>query len=269
MTTTVSRLHPAADLPSSARVALRERPLVDVVDLAVRFCASHAGAYAKVALVVVVPAFAVSLAAAQAAGWIVGWAVALVLAALADAPFVALASRLVFSDSVRAREVVRLSARAMPGILVARAAQLVALAACGLVAGLPWLWVGPQVFFVVEVLVLERPRLRGAFARAGRIGRSRFGETLSALVLLLLVRLAFTAFADLAGREILAEVLEVKAPASPFVAGGSWLALAGWWCAVPLVASARFLVYLDVRTRTEGWDIQTRFAAIAAAGPRP
>ena len=30
-----------------ARVALRERPLLDVLDLAVRFCAAHAGAYAK------------------------------------------------------------------------------------------------------------------------------------------------------------------------------------------------------------------------------
>jgi hypothetical protein len=148
-------------------------------------------------------------------------------------------------------------------------AQLVALIACAGLAGLPWLWVGPQLLFVVEILVLERSGVRGAIRRATRIGRARFGEALSALVLLSLVRIAFTAFADLAGREVLTSLFEVKAPPSMFVTGGSWLALAGWWCAVPLVASARFLVYLDVRTRTEGWDIQTRFAAIAAAGPRP
>ena len=28
-------------------------------------------------------------------------------------------------------------------------------------------------------------------------------------------------------------------------------------------ATTRFFVYLDVRTRAEGWDIQTRFAALA------
>ena len=49
-----------------------------------------------------------------------------------------------------------------------------------------------------------------------------------------------------------------------FREGGSWLALAGWWSALPLLATARFFVYLDIRTRSEGWDIQTRFAAIAA-----
>jgi hypothetical protein len=266
--TSLAQPEVGADLPSRARVALRERPLVDVVDLAVRFCAVHAHAYAKVALVVLVPGFGLSLAVALAGGWALGWITAIALAALADAPFVALASRLVFADRVRAREVVRLSARAMPGIVAARATQLVALAGCCLLAGLPWLWIGPHLVFVVEVLVLEQPRVRGAVRRAIRIGKARFGEALSAMVLLLLVRLAFTAFADLAGGEVLTGLLELKAPPSMFVAGGSWLALAGWWCAVPLCASARFLVYLDVRTRTEGWDIQTRFAALAAAEPR-
>lgn len=257
-----------ADLPSRARVALRERPLVDVVDLAIRFCAVHAAAYAKVALVVVVPAFAVSLAAAEAGGWALGWITAIVLAALADAPFVALASRLVFTDRVRAREVVRLSARALPGIALARAAQLVVLLGCCMLAGLPWVWAGPHLVFVVEVLVLEQPHVGGAVRRAARIGKARFGEALSAMVVLLLVRAAFTAFANLAGRELCASLLELKPPPSMFVVGGSWLGLAGWWCAVPLVASARFLVYLDIRTRTEGWDVQTRFAALAAVERR-
>lgn len=265
MTAASAEAHPGGDLPSRARVALRERRLVDVVDLTVRFCAAHAGAYAKVSLVVVVPGFALSLAAAAARGWALGWTVAVLLGALADAPFVALASRLVFADSVRVREALRLGGRALPGIVGARIAQLAALLACALLAGLPWLWVGPHLYFVVEVLVLEGSALRGALARARRIGRSRFGEALSAMVLLSLVRLAFTAFADLAGREVLTGLLEVKAPPPVLAAGGSWLALAGWWCAVPVVASARFLVYLDVRTRSEGWDIQTRFAAIAAA----
>ena len=70
--------------------------------------------------------------------------------------------------------------------------------------------------------------------------------------------------ADVAGREILKSVLEMKPPPSMFREGGSWLALLGWWATLPLLQTARFFVYLDVRTRTEGWDIQTRFAAIAA-----
>ena len=33
----------------------------------------------------------------------------------------------------------------------------------------------------------------------------------------------------------------------------------------PWVATARFLQYVDGRTRADGWDIQLRFMAIAAA----
>ena len=70
--------------------------------------------------------------------------------------------------------------------------------------------------------------------------------------------------ADWAGREVLQQVLEVKPPPSMFREGWSVLALVGWWAVQPLLQTARFFVYLDIRTRTEGWDIQTRFAAIAA-----
>ena len=46
--------------------------------------------------------------------------------------------------------------------------------------------------------------------------------------------------------------------------GGGVLATLGLFAAVPYLATARFFLYLNVRTRAEGWDIQTRFAAIAA-----
>jgi hypothetical protein len=89
-----------------AHVALRERPLIDVLDLAVRFCAAHAGAYARLSLAVLAPALAASWGIARIGGWPFGWAAAVLLGAFADAPFVALASRLVFEDTVRARDAI-------------------------------------------------------------------------------------------------------------------------------------------------------------------
>ena len=55
-----------------ARVTLRERPLLDVFDLALRFCTVHARAYAKMSLAVLVPAFALSWAVAHEGGWWLG-----------------------------------------------------------------------------------------------------------------------------------------------------------------------------------------------------
>ncbi len=247
-----------------ARVALRERPVLDVLDLAVRFCATHAGAYATLALAVLVPACAVSWVIARTGGWWLGWASAAGLAALADAPFVVLASRLVFEDGVRAGDVLGTGLRALPRLAAARAAQVAALGASALMLGLPWLYLGPTLLFCVEVIVLERMGLRATFVRAHRIASARFGVALSAMVLLLALRVAAAVVADVAGREVLGGVLEIRPPPSAFRVGGSWLALLGWWMVVPLAATARFFMYLDIRTRTEGWDIQTRFAAIAA-----
>jgi hypothetical protein len=247
-----------------ARVALRERPLLDIFDLAIRFCAAHAWDYAKLSLVVLVPAFAVSWGAARLGGWWVGWGVTLVITAFAGSPFVALASRMVFADAVGTREALGIALRALPGLIGIRILQTMALAASLLLLGLPWFWVGTILLFVVEVLVLEQGGVGAALGRAQRVANAHFPDAVLTMLLLLLAPAGAAMLADVAGREILQGVLEFKPPTSMFHAGGSWLALAGWWATLPLLQTARFFVYLDIRTRTEGWDIQTRFAAIAA-----
>ena len=173
-----------------ARIALRERPLLDIVDLAVRFSAAHAAPFAKLSLVVLVPGFIASCAAGELWGWWASWVAAVVLGSFATAPFVALASRLVFADDVRAREAVVLALRAVPRLAGARAVQLLALAASALLSGLPWLWAGTTMLFVVEVSVLERAGVGASLGRAHRIASAHFGTALLAMVLLGLAPLA-------------------------------------------------------------------------------
>jgi hypothetical protein len=246
-----------------ARVALRERPLLDVLDLTFRFCAAHVLDYAKVSCAVVVPAFALSWAVARAGGWWLGWMAVLVMTSFAGAPFVALASRLVFADEVSVREALGIALRAVPRLTGVRILQLVGLGASLLLLGLPWLWAGTSTLFVVEVIVLEQTSVGASLGRAQRIANAHFGTALMAMVLLALTPVAAAVLADVAGRELLQEMLEVRSPRSMFADGGSVLALLGWWLSMPMLATARFFVYLDIRTRAEGWDIQTRFAAIA------
>src|SRR5262245_45491985 len=110
-----------------ARVALRERPLLDVFDLALRFCAAHWADYARVSCAVVVPGVLLSWAAARAGGWWLGWGATLVMTSFAGAPFVALASRLVFAEQVRVREALAVALRAVPRMVAVRLVQLLAL----------------------------------------------------------------------------------------------------------------------------------------------
>jgi hypothetical protein len=205
----------------------------------------------------------VSWALAWAGGWWLGWGAVVFLSAFADAPFVALASKLVFADEARPGEAIVASLRKLPSLMAVRFVQLLAIGVSTLMIWLPWIWLGTIMLFVVEVVVLEQASAGTALGRAQRVANANFGAAFPTMLLLLLFPIGTAMLADIAGRDILESVLEIKPPHSMFTDGGSWLALLGWWSTTPLLATARFFVYLDTRTRTEGWDIQTRFAGIA------
>ncbi len=247
-----------------AHVALRARSLLDVLDLSVRFCTVHASVYARLSLMLVLPAFAASWAIAAPLGWPIGWAAVVVMTPFVDAAFVLLASRLVFQDQVRARGVLRAAVRAWPRLTAVRLGQLLALASGLVTVGMSCIYVGPVTLFAADVALVEQARFGAAFARSRRLAVAHFGAALGMVVILLVARGGAAVVADVGGHELLETVLQVRPPLSALRTGGSVFALFGWWAMVPFLATARFFVYLDFRTRSEGWDIQTRFAAIAA-----
>ena len=247
-----------------ARLALRERSLLDVLDLSVRFVSAHKAIYLRAAAAVTLPAFAVSWAFAREAGWAWGWAGAVLLSLPSQAPFTSLASRLVFDDRVRARDALTSSLRAMPRLIVARALQLLALAAGIAFFVVPSVWVAGATLFLGEVVLLEQSPVARSFGRARRIAGTDLVGAIVGVGLFALFPVAAALLADVTGRAVLEDLLEVRAPASLWREGGSWLALVGFWLAVPFAATVRFLTYVNFRTRSEGWDIQTRFAALAA-----
>lgn len=247
-----------------ARVAFRDRAFIDVMDLALRFIVVHVRLYARVALVVLVPAIALSCGIAHLAGWVAGWVAALVLAFAAQVPFTVLASRVVFQDRVRAREVLRAALADLPRILVMRVLWALAVALSSVLLVAPAGWVATIFGFTNEVMLLERAPIGQSFARSSRVASSALPDAILGMFLAMAVPLLGVLLADLGGRQLIGELFQFRAPASVFTEGGSFLALLGWFCVVPYVATARFFVYLNVRTRVEGWDVQTRFAALAA-----
>jgi hypothetical protein len=65
------------------------------------------------------------------------------------------------------------------------------------------------------------------------------------------------------GRAVQIDLLSFPPPADALSDGGSWFALCGFFMAVPFIATARFLAYIDNRTRREAWDVQLRFTELA------
>lgn len=252
---------------ATARVAFRDRAVVDVLDLALRFLVVHARAYAKVAAIVLVPALAVGLLAGSVMGWPRAWVVVLPVALCAEVPFTVLASRLVFEDTVRVRDVLRDGLAAIP-----RAAGLRLLCLAGIAVGfvflfIPGAWIAASVFFVGEILLLERGP--GAFGRAQRLSSQAFADVMLGLILLGLLPVLAVVLADVAGRGVIGELLQFRPPLPVWASYGGVLALGGLILQVPFRATARFFLYLNVRTRVEGWDIQNRFVRIAVGTDRP
>jgi hypothetical protein len=248
----------------NARVAFRDRTLLDVMDLSVRFLSANGAIYARVGAAVILPMIALSfwLVAWLGVGW--GWFAVVVLSMLAHTPFTILASRLVFQEDVRVLEVLAESLRVLPKLLAVRAVQVLVVVIGGSLLLLPGVWGATSFLYATEALVLERAGIATSLRRASRLANARFGEALGALLLLLALHAGVTLMGDSALRALLGDLLQVRPPAPFWEVGGGALALVAFWLFVPFYASARFLSYLDLRARLEGWDIQTRFAAVAA-----
>jgi hypothetical protein len=129
---------------------------------------------------------------------------------------------------------------------------------------LPAAWFLGLFAFANEVVVLERAPVGASLGRLQRLLFGQSGEVITATLFLTALHIVAVFMGDLVGRAILEELLQVSAPPSMWDAHGSALGLASFFAFVPFGATCRFLVYINVRTRTEGWDVQTRFAAIAA-----
>lgn len=243
---------------------LRDRSLVDVLDLSVRFIAAHAKKYAILSAAVILPWFALTCLVGITVDWALAWVVAIVVGLFAQAPFTLLASRLVFEDKVPLGLVMSDGLRSIPKMLAIRIVQLLLVAAGACFFGVVAFWTGSVVLYSTEAVLLERMTTGAAVSRSNRLLSGSSGEGLLAVVLLLLLEVGFVLVGEYAGRSLLEDLLQIQGPPHLFDVGGSWLALLGFWLFVPYRATARFMAYINLRTRAEGWDVQTSFFTLAA-----
>jgi hypothetical protein len=251
-----------------AAIVLRPRSVAEIVDLAFRLLFSFAlPLYSKLAAVVLLPIFAGALALRYAARWqwFWVWVATLAAASIAQGVFTVAAGRLLFSEDLRVREVLGAFGRRLGSYFIALvlSRMILAAAALPLFLAVPFAWIA--LIFVHEASLLEGAGPAQACQRASRFIRGRGGPALQLLLLLLLGQLGAIVVAELIGQSLLDDVLQLGKPfGSLWDDYGSPFALFGLLLSLPFVSTARFLHYIDTRTRADGWDIQVRFLAIAA-----
>lgn len=255
-----------------ARVVLRPRTPSEIFDLGFRFCAALAlPLYLRLAAIVLLPCLAVCayVHAISDGQWPLVWTCAIGLAALAQSVFTVAASRLLFAAKPGVLPILGHSLRRLPALFGALLLHtiLLTLGACVAIgAFFVWVW----HTFLYEAVLLEQQGPLSALRRASALVKHKFGAALITCTASTVV----VALGILSGELLLGGLVEwVLQLGKPFgdlwEDGGSAYALIGFFAALPLVATARFLAYIDGRTRQDGWDIQLRFMAIAAASEEP
>ena len=248
-------------------VTIRQRTVLECVDLALPFSFRLARrAYRALALRWLLPAFfACALARYLLAWhWVWVWLLALSLAMILQGPFTLAAGRAMFDESVDAAAVSRqFRRRLIPysfTLLLTRSA--IALGSLSIVL-LPMLWV--RLAHVHEVLLLEGASMKNAWSRSAGIVRFHGGSAAQMLLCILSMQFAAILVAELLGLGIFGYLLQLGSPFGIlFEDGGSPYALLGLFLSVPLTSTARFLTYIDGRTRRDAWDVQVRFQGIRA-----
>jgi hypothetical protein len=255
----------------ASAIVLRPRGLGEILDLACRLCGSIAlRLYAWLGLAVLAPCFAACLALRYGAGWSWAevWCIAIVLAGIAQGAYTIAVGRFLFSEGLGVREVLAQSGRRLGSYLgMLFVSRSVILLSASILVGPLLAW--PRLLYVHEASLLEGAAPVDAVQRSSRFVARRVALAFGVLVALLLAQAGIVVTAELLGQGLVDDVLQLGAPFGKlFSDGGSPYALAGFFLSVPYVATARFLAYVDARTRADGWDIQVRFLAIAAREER-
>jgi len=171
--------------------------------------------------------------------------IALALAVVCETPIVALASRLVFDESVSVREALRTGVQSMGRVIGARVLQALALGVSAFAIVAPF-WVQGVLLFAPEVALLEKASAFSACARSQRLASRSTGESVGAAILLAALRIAGAPLGDHVLRTVMSEIFDATPPPSIWAEGCTVFSLVGFFAVVPFVAVARFFVYLNV-----------------------
>ncbi len=249
----------------SARVALRPRSLTEVLDLAVPLCAQNRRLLGKLSLLTLLPLAAAAALLRIGRGWVwlQLWALLLPAAFLLQGLFTVAFGEALFrpSEQIRTGAVLARFLRRLPAFVTGQLVRwLLLLLSASII--FPLILVAPGWLFVTEVLLLEASPLTAASRRSRALAAEQWGSSFGLWLATLTLPLLTAVLAELLGGMLVREVLQLGQPlGNLWHDGGSGFAVLGLLVGTPCAAAARFLGYINVRTRSEGWDIQLRFVS--------
>lgn len=248
-------------------VVLRPRTISEIADLGFRVSSSIAfRLYSRLALYTLLPAYILCMALRYWAdfSWLQVWLVAALLVPFVEAVYSVAISQLMFSPTLGPRPVFALFRKRFGALIWSLVVRLV-----GAIIGVLTIFI-MMPFVLIRLLLLDEACLleglsgNRAYERSHRLVENRGAGTGFLTVLLLgTIRVGSVILAEFLFDGIVKDLFQLGRPFGwLFRDGGSPASLAGFFLAIPLIATIRFLYYIDSRTRADGWDIQLRFHGI-------
>ncbi len=252
---------------TQSSVVLRPRSVSEVMDLACLWAGSRAlGMNLRLSGVALLPVFVLVMTCRYLLDWNAGalWLLAFALVTPLQGVFTIAAGRMLFSEKLTVRQVLQLYAKRLRSYLGSLfISRLYMAMGASLILLLPV--VGTRMLFSHEASLLEMAAASESTKRSTRLVASRTSGAFQAWCSLLLAQLGIIGAAELLGQGLIDGLLQLGQPFGSI--GNNFFspyALLGLLASVPYVAIARYLFYIDTRTRADGWDIQVRFFAVAA-----
>jgi hypothetical protein len=167
-----------------------------------------------------------------------------------------LASELYLGREIDAFETLRRMWKRLPAVFVAALVQTLMLFAGAVLFLFPAVWLSALFFAVVPVVVLEGKGPFAAFDRSAELSKGVKWHVLSALGLVVIIRLI------VAGGVIIVVSLIKDRTLQYLISGAANIII------YPLLGIAEALIYYDVRIRKEGFDIEM-MAVQGSVSPAP
>lgn len=253
--------------PHLCRVVLRPRDPLEVLDLAFALVRWRGGVMLRLLAMTALPVWILaSVLAWLTDGQWYALVVPFALGPLLQGAFTVLVGRLLFSDGVRARDALVESLRRIPALLGVWFVRGLALLGVSLTCGLALPFVQGALLYQTEAALLERVGPNRGLRRSTRLASTQPGTATVAVMGWYVLLAWFALVGEVSGQRLVSFVLQLGQPFGSAVDGVvTPYLLAGLVLFQPAYAVYRLLLYMDVRTRAEGWDLQVALRALGLA----
>jgi len=261
------------------QVVLRARRVDGVFDLSFAYCRQFKADLLRLTASLVLPAMAIiwALQSFFNLDWFLSLGLALLAAPFIESVCTVYIGRHLFSNATSVFDGLRTVAKntgftltamvltSAPVVFTLYDIESVGTQILGGLGCLIWPFLLASVLYLLPVHFLEKGSFKNSRRRAFMLIRRRFGRGLCFVLLAICLRIVVAYNVELVARFVtgtmlrVPELFSVASSQTPI----SWAVILGVLLSSPLIAVARVFEYVDVRTTREGWDIQTRFQAIA------